>query len=175
MYEELLCFYVDVKRQPVQSSPPMLSYEDLQKFYVAHVGRSAAPLPPTPEDAMGAVVIEDNVVTRNEAAQAFSTVKENFATMGEEHGRMKEGLQGLVAKLDAVQGETTEDMQTLARNADAALSRASSVVTDLSVHVVHAETQQATAKETAERAQAVSDAALKETANVQRDQQIVHA
>lgn len=101
---------------------------------------------------MGAIVMEEDVVTRDEAAQAFSMVKDNFATMGDAQERMKEGLQGLAAKLDAVQGKTEEDVQALARNADAALQCASSMASDLSVRVANAETQQASAKETAERA-----------------------
>ena len=82
-----------------------------------------APLPqlPTPADVVGAFVVEEDVVTREEAKQAFHVVKDNFATMGEEHTRMKQGLQGLASEIDAVRGKATEDMQELAHNADATL------------------------------------------------------
>lgn len=90
--------------------------------------------------------------------------------MGEEHARMKEGLQGFASKLDAVQGKPSEDVQELARNADAALQRASSVASDRSARVAHVETQQASTTLTTKQAQVASDAALKETANVRRNQ-----
>ena len=70
-------------------------------------------------------------------------VKDNFATMGEEHAHMKQGLQGIASEIDAVRGKATKDMQELACNATAALQRASLVVSDLSVRVAQAESQQA--------------------------------
>ena len=88
---------------------------------------------------------------------------------------MKQGLQGLASEIDAVRGKATEDMQELARNADAALQRASSVASDLSARVAQAETQQASASLTAEQAQVRSEAALKGTEDVRRDQQIAYA
>ena len=66
-------------------------------------------------------------------------------------------------------------MQELACNADAALHRASSVASDLSVRVTQAESQQALTNLIAEQAQAASAAALKETADVRRYQQIAYA
>ena len=49
------------------------------------------------------------------------------------------------------------------------------MASDLSMRVANAEMQQASAKETTERAQATSDAAVRETVDTRRDQQIAHA
>ena len=118
---------------------------------------------------------EDEVVTKDEAREAFASVQEGFASVGEEQGRMKEGLQGLASKIDEVQGKAAEDVRKLAEAADTALSQTSSVASDLSDRVAEAERQQAAAQAAAAQAQATSDAALQETATVRRDQQIAHA
>ena len=95
-YADLLRFYVDKMRYPAQQPPPMLSYDDLQLFYNMHTGRSGTPLPPALPPAsienVDAFLIEDEVVTKDEAKEAFASVQESFANVGEEQGRMKQGL-----------------------------------------------------------------------------------
>ena len=115
------------------------------------------------------------MVTRDEAKEAFASVQGSFTMVGEEQDKMKAGLQGLASKLDEVQGKAAEDLTELTHKVDAAWSQASSVASDLSARVSDTEQQQVAAKAAAEQAQATSDAALKETANVRRDQQIAHA
>ena len=97
-------------------------------------------------------------------------VKDNFATMGDEHAGMKQGLQGLASEIDAIWVKARKDMQELACNADAALHRASFVASDLSVRVSQAEMQQTSARLTVEQAQQTSEAALKGTEDVCRAQ-----
>ena len=86
-YGEMLDFYIKVKRRAGQEAPPLIPLEDLQAFYVMH----AAPFLQLPAhaDVAGALVLEEDVVTRDKVRQAFHMVKDNFATMGEEHARMK--------------------------------------------------------------------------------------
>ena len=131
------------------------------------------PLPST--EPVDEFLTEDEVVTKDEAREAFAVVKEGFAAVGEEQARMKEGLQGLASKLDEVQGKTAEDVRKLAEAADTALSQTSSVASDLSDRVAESERLQAAAQAAAARAQATGDAALQETATARRDQQIAHA
>ena len=138
-YEDLLCFYIDMTGRPVQTSPPVLSYADLHTFYSLHVGRPPTPLPPGSIENVGAFITEEEVVTRDEAKEAFDFVQESFSTVGKEQGRMKEGLQGLASKLDEVQGKAAEDVKELARAANVALSHASSIASDLSVCMADAE------------------------------------
>ena len=160
-----------MKQQAGQMAPPLLPYDELQDFYFTHGGGQAfVPQLPAPANAVGTIVAEEDIVTREEAQKAFENVQETFANIGDEHARMKEGLQGLASEIDAVRGKATEDMQKLAHNADAALQRASSVASDLSARMSQAESQQASAKLTSEQTQATSAAALKETADVRRDQ-----
>ena len=61
----MLDFYVEMKRQAGQEAPPLIPLEDLQAFYAMHI----APLPqlPTPADVAGALVLEEDVITRDEA------------------------------------------------------------------------------------------------------------
>lgn len=67
-YEELLRLYVDTRQQPMRLTPPMLSYEELQEFYVTHDGQAFVPQLPAPANAAGAIIVEDDVVTREEVA-----------------------------------------------------------------------------------------------------------
>ena len=122
-----------MKQQAGHAAPPLVSYEELQDFYVAHVGRPPVPqLPaqadvatiaraivPIQDSGLVAIVIEEDVVTREEAQKAFENVQETFANIGDGHERMKEGLHGLAAEIDAVQGSTAEEVRELARNANA--------------------------------------------------------
>ena len=187
-YEELLRFYVEKTKWPVQQTPPpLMLYGDLALFAQVHGGPGPERRPPTPlpqappllplpsTENVDEFLTEDEVVTKDEAREAFATVKEGFVAVGEEQGRMKEGLQGLASKLDEVQGKAAEDMRKLAEAADTALSQTSSVASDLSDRVAEAERLQAAAQAAAARAQATGDAALQETATARRDQQIAHA
>ena len=60
------------------------------------------------------------MVTKDEAKEAFASMQESFANVGEEQGWMKQGLQGLASKIDEVQGKAAEDLTELAHKADAA-------------------------------------------------------
>ena len=91
-------------------------------------------------------------MTKDEAKEAFASVQESFASVGEEQGKMKQGLQGLASKIDEVQEKAAEDVTALARAADDALSHASSVTSDLSARLTDVERQQVAAKAAAERA-----------------------
>ena len=156
-----------------------MSYDDLQLLYQVHGGRPSTPLPPALPPAsiknVDAFLTEDEVVTKDEAKEAFASVQESFALASEEQGKMKAGLQGLASKIDEVQGKAAEDLMELPHKANAAWSQASSVASDLSAWLTDAEQQQAAAQAAVERAQALSNAALKEMADVRRDQQIAHA
>ena len=114
-------------------------------------------------------------MTKDEATAAFASVQESFASVGEEQGKMKAGLHGLASKLDEVQSKAAEDVTALAHAADEAFSHADSVTSDLSARLADAERQQAAAQAAAERAQALSDAVLKETAEARREQEIARA
>ena len=122
-----------------------------------------------------AFLTEDEVVTKDEAKEAFASVQESFASVGEEQGKLKEGLHGLASKVDEVQSKAAEDLTALAHAMDEAFSQAGSVASDLSARLADTERQQAAAQAAATQAQATSDAALRETATARRDQQIVHA
>ena len=74
-YEQLLRFYVEQTKRPVQVDPPVLSYEDLHAYYLTYFARPAAPLPPSSEDAMGVTIVDEDVVTRDEAKGAFASVQ----------------------------------------------------------------------------------------------------
>ena len=91
-YGEMLDFYVEMNRQARQEALPLIPLADLQAFYALH----SAPVPqlPTLADVAGAFVMEEDVVTREEAQQAFHVVKDTFSTMSDEHVRMKEGILG---------------------------------------------------------------------------------
>ena len=103
----------------MQVDPPVLSYTDLHEYYKTFFDRPATPLPPalppaTIENTDADVFLtEDEVVTKDEAREAFASVQEGFASVGEEQGRMKEGLQGLASKIDEVQGKAAEDVRKL--------------------------------------------------------------
>ena len=78
-YEELLCFYVDKTKWPVQQTPPpSLPYETLELFYHVHAERPLTPLPPQlppPSiENIDAFLTEDEVVTKDEAKEAFASV-----------------------------------------------------------------------------------------------------
>ena len=85
------------------------------------------------------------MVTKDEAKEAFASVQESFASVGEEQGKIKEGLHGLASKIDKVKGKAAEDVTALAQAADEALSHASSVASDLSARLADAERRQAAA------------------------------
>ena len=89
-YGEMLDFYVEMKRQAGQEAPPLIPLVDLQAFYTLH----SAPVLQLPalEDVAGAFIVEEDVVTREEAQQAFHVVKDSFSTMSDEHAHMKRGL-----------------------------------------------------------------------------------
>ena len=157
----------------------MLPYENLALFYQIHVGRPPTPLPPQLPPALienvDAFLTEDEVVTKDEAREAFASVQESFASVGTEQGKMKQGLQGLASKIDEVQGKAAEDLEELARKVGSAYSHANSIASDLSTRLSDAEQQQVAAKAAAERAQAMSDAVLKEMADARREQEIARA
>ena len=94
-YADLLRFYVDKMQRPVQSSPPVISYGELQAFYEQHTGLGFTSVPPRmpirspepePEDLY---LTEDDIVTKEEAKEAFASVQTGFANVGEEQGRIK--------------------------------------------------------------------------------------
>ena len=178
-YRDLLQFYVAQTKWPAQAPLPALPYDDLALFYQIHARRPPTPLPPQLPPAsienVDAFLTEDEVVTKEEAKEAFASVKESFASVDEKQTKMKEGLQGLASKIDEVQGKAAEDVTALAHATDEAFSHADSVASDLSARVADAERQQAAAQAAAERAQAMSDAALKETAAARREQEIARA
>ena len=178
-YRDLLQFYVAQTKWPAQAPLPALPYDDLALFYQIHARRPPTPLPPQLPPAsienVDAFLTEDEVVTKEEAKEAFASVKESFASVGEEQGKLKTGLQGLASKIDEVQGKAAEDVTALAHAADEAFSHADSVASDLSARLADTERQQAAAQAAAERAQAMSDAALKETAEARREQEIARA
>ena len=115
------------------------------------------------------MVVTDELVTKDEAREAFGSVQESLASVGEEQEQMKTGLHGLASKVDEVQSKAAEDVTALAHATDEALSQAGSVASDLSTRLADAERQQAAATSVAERAQAASDAALLESAKARRD------
>ena len=178
-YRELLQFYIVQTKWPAQTPPPVLSFNDLQLFYQIHAGRPLTPLPPALPPAsiknVDAFLTEDEVVTKEEAKEAFAFIKESFTSVSEEQTKMKAGLHGLASKIDEVQGKAAEDVTALACVVDDALSHASSVVSDLSARLTDAELQQAAVKAAAERAHAASDAALLESATARRKQQLARA
>ena len=178
-YRELLQFYVAQTKWPAQAPLPALPYDDLALFYQIHAGRPPTPLPPQLPPAsienVDAFLTEDEVVTKDEAKEAFASVQESFASVGAEQGKLKEGLHGLASKIDEVQGKAAEDVAALAQAADEALSQTGSVTSDLSARLSHAERRQAAATSAAEHAQVVSDAALLEAAKARRDQQLARA
>ena len=89
-YDELLSFYFGMRQQAEQTAPPLLPYEELQDFYFTHGGGQAFVLQlPAPADAVGTIIVEEDVVMREEAKQAFHAVKDSFTTMGDEHAHMK--------------------------------------------------------------------------------------
>ena len=178
-YRDLLQFYVAQTKWPQQAPPPALPYDDLALFYQIHAGRPPTPLPPQlpppSSENVDAFLTEDEVVTKEEAKEAFASVQESFASVGTEQSKLKEGLQGLASKLDEVQGKAAEDVAALAYAADEAMSHAGSVTSDLSARLADAERRQAAATTAAERAQAISDAAFIESAKARREQQIARA
>ena len=178
-YRELLQFYVAQTKWPAQAPLPALPYDDLALFYQIHARRPPTPLPPQLPPASientDAFLTEDEVVTKEEAKEAFASVQDSFASVGAEQGKLKEGLHGLASKIDEVQGKAAEDVAALAQAADEAFSQAGSATSDLSARLADAERRQAAATSQAERAQAMSDAALLEAAKARRDQQIARA
>ena len=178
-YRDLLQFYVAQTKWPQQAPPPALPYDDLALFYQIHAGRPPTPLPPQlpppSSENVDAFLTEDEVVTKEEAKEAFASVQESFASVGTEQSKLKEGLQGLASKLDEVQGKAAEDVAALAYAADEAMSHAGSITSDLSARLADAERRQAVATTAAERAQAISDAAFIESAKARREQQIARA
>ena len=79
-YEQLLRFYSEQTRQPMQVDPRVLSYTDLHEYYKTFFDRPATPLPPmlpppTIENTDTDVFLtEDEVVTKDEAREAFASV-----------------------------------------------------------------------------------------------------
>ena len=178
-YRDLLHFYVEQTKWPPQAPPPALPYDDLALFYQIHAGRPPTPmpsaLPPPSIENIGAFITDEEVVTKDEASAAFASVQESLASVGEEQGKLKEGLHGLASMVDEVQSKAAEDVTALAQATDEAFSHADSVTSDLSARLSDAERQQAAAQAAAERAQALSDAALKETAEARHEQEIARA
>ena len=167
-YRDLLQFYIAQTKWLAEAPTPALPYDDLALFYQVHAGRPPTPLPPLlppPSiENVDAFLMEDDVVTKDEAKEAFASVQDSFASVGAEQGKLKEGLHGLASKIDEVQGKAAEDVAALAQAADEAFSQAGSATSDLSARLADAERRQAAATTAAERAQAVSDAAFLESA-----------
>ena len=178
-YHDLLQFYVAQTKWPTQAPLPALPYDDLALFYQIHARRPLTPLPPQLPPASientDAFLTEDEVVTKEKAKEAFASVQESFALVGTEQGKLKEGLHGLASKIDEVQGKAAEDVVALAQAVDEAFSQADSVTSDLSARLADAEQQQAALQAAAAKAQAMSDAALKETAEARREQEVARA
>ena len=112
---------------------------------------------------------------KDEAKEAFTSVQESFASVGEEQTKMKEGLHGLASKIDEVQGKAAEEVAALAQAADEAFSQAGFVTSELSTRLADAERRQAAATSAAERAQAASDAALLKSVKARCNQQLARA
>ena len=178
-YRDLLQFYIAQTKWPTTAPTPALPYDDLALFYQIHAGRPPTPMPPplpSPSiENVDAFLTEDEVVTKEEAKEAFASVQDSFASVGAEQGKLKEGLHGLASKIDEVQGKAAEDVAALAQAADEAFLQAGSATSDLSARLADAERRQAAATSAVEHAQAVSDAALLESAKARRDQQIARA
>ena len=117
-YRDLLQFYIAQTKWPATAPTPALPYDDLALFYQVHAGRPPTPLPaqllPASIENVDAFLTEDEVVTKEEAKEAFASVQESFASVGEEQGKLKTGLQGLASKIDEVQGKAAEDVAALA-------------------------------------------------------------
>ena len=101
-YRELLQFYIAQTKWPTGAPTPALPYDDLALFYQVHAGRPPTPLPPQLPPAtienVGAFVTDEEVVTKDEAKEAFASVQESFASVGVEQGKIKEGLHGLASQ-----------------------------------------------------------------------------
>ena len=61
-YEELLAFYVSTKRREGQTTPPVLSFEELQTFYIARQGQRTAAMVATLEAGQGRPVAYDELL-----------------------------------------------------------------------------------------------------------------
>ena len=110
---------METKKRAGQEVPSPIPLEELQTFYALHAAQ-VLQLPVSMDIAVGEVVptqgsgpttfiVGEDVITRDEAKQAFHMVKDNFATMSNEHACMKQGLQGLASEIDAVRGKAIED------------------------------------------------------------------
>ena len=86
-YRDLLQFYIDRTMWPATAPTPQLPYDDLKLFYQVHGGRPSTPLPPAlPPPSIentDVFLIEDEVVTKDEAREAFASVQERFAMVDE--------------------------------------------------------------------------------------------
>ena len=95
-YRDLLQFYIAQTKWPAGAPTPALPYDDLALFYRVHAGRPPTPLPPALPpptiENVGAFVTDEEVVTKDEAKEAFASVQESFASVGAEQGKIKEGL-----------------------------------------------------------------------------------
>ena len=124
-YCDLLQFYVAQTKWPAHLPPPALTQEHLELFYQVQVGRPPTPLPPALPpltiENVGAFATDEEVVTKDEAKEAFASVQESFASVGQEQGKIKEGLHGLASLVDEVQSKGAEDVTALAHATDEAL------------------------------------------------------
>ena len=105
-YRDLLQFYVAQMKWLAHVPPPALTQEHLELFYQVHAGRPPTPLPPSLPLAsienVHAFLTEDEIMTKDEAKEPFASIQESFVSVGEEQGKMKQGLQGLASKINKV-------------------------------------------------------------------------
>ena len=77
-YRDLLQFDIARTKWPAGTPTPALPYDDLALFYQVHAGRPPTPLqpqlPPLLIENVDAFLTEDDVVTKDEAKEAFASV-----------------------------------------------------------------------------------------------------
>ena len=90
-YRDLLHFYVVQTKWPAHIPPPALTQEHLELFYQVKSGRPPTPmppaLPPPTIENVGAFVTDEEVVTKDEAKEAFASVQESSRWWGKSRGR----------------------------------------------------------------------------------------
>ena len=105
-YRDFIAILCRTNQVASRSTATCTTLDDLRLFYQIHASRPPTPLPPQLPPAsienVDAFLTEDEVVTKDEAKEAFASVQESFASVDEEQTKMKEGLHGLASKIDEV-------------------------------------------------------------------------